>query len=140
MTNDDLDPVVHHALTSVPTPNTSSRDNHIAAALQEVSVGKPRYRRMLAAAAAIVIVLAGTFALGRSSAPSTPVPLVSAPASTIPKAALTTCTEQFDSNAELLHSYEVNDLDYAIVKVGAETFILEVGSCSYITQFPTTTD
>ena len=140
MTEDELDPVIHTALTSLPEPDASLRDNHIESALQEVSVGPSRYRRVLATAAAVIVVLAGAFALGRSTAPAGPTPQVSAPASTIPKAALTTCTEQFDSNAELVHSYEVNDVDYAIVKVGDETFILEVRSCSYVTQFSATTD
>lgn len=140
MTTDDLDPAVHEALRSVPSPDPGRRETHISAALQEIAVGQPRYGRIIVGAAAAVVLLLAAFAVGRSSASSPQSPVVSAPASTIPKAALSTCTEQFDSEAELVHTYEVNDVDFAIVKASGQTFILEIRSCTYITQFSTTTD
>ena len=140
MTTDDLDPRIDDALRSVSPANPATRDAHISAALEHAETRRPPYSRILVGAAAVLVLLLGAFAIGRSSASSPQSPVVSAPASTIPKAALSSCTDQFDSEAELVHSYEVNDVDFAVVKVNDQTFILEVNSCTYITQFSTTAD
>lgn len=140
MTTDDLDPKLHDALRATVTPDPDRRDSHIAAALQEIPSRTQQSGRSLIAVAAAVVLLIGAFVIGRSTASSPQSPVVSAPASTIPKAALSSCTEQFDSNAELVHSYEVNDVDFAVVKVNDQTFILDVSTCTYITQFSATTD
>jgi hypothetical protein len=73
--------------------------------------------------------------VGRSSASNPEVPVVSAPSTTIVKTALPTCTDQFDGDAELVHTYEVNDVEFAIVNANGETIILETRSCTYITHF-----
>lgn len=140
MTTDDLDPQVDTALKSVPPADPATRNAHISAALEQSVTSRPQYSRIVVGAAAALVLLLGAFAIGRSSASSPQSPVVSAPASTIPKAALSSCTDQFDSDAELVHSYEVNDVDFAVVKVNDQTFILEINSCTYITQFSTTAD
>lgn len=140
MTTDDLDPQLDDALRSVPSADSVTRDAHIAAALKQSVERRPQYSRIIVGAAAALVLLLGAFAIGRSSASSPQSPIVSAPASTIPKAALSSCTDQFDSDAELVHSYEVNDVDFAVVKVNDQTFILEVNSCTYITQFSAAAD
>lgn len=140
MTTDDLDPTLDAALRSVPPVEPAARDAHIAAALEQSVMRRPQLGRIAIGAAAALVLIFGAFVIGRSSASSPQSPVVSAPASTIPKAALSSCTDQFDSDAELVHSYEVNDVDFAVVKVNDQTFILEVNSCTYITQFSTAAD
>jgi hypothetical protein len=140
MTTDDLDPQLNDALRSVPATNSVTRDAHIAAALEQTVTRRPQSGRIVVGAAAAIVLLLGVFAIGRSSVSSPQSPVVSAPASSIPKAALSSCTDQFDNDAELVHSYEVNDVDFAVVKVNDQTFILEVNSCTYITQFSTAAD
>lgn len=140
MTTDDLDPTLHDALRFVPTADPTLQDIHVAAALNNIHVSGRQYGRLLATAAAVVVALAGGFFFGRSTSESPTAPIVTAPASSVPKAGLSRCADQFDSDAELVHTYEVNDVDFAIVRAGGQTFILEVARCTYITQFSTPQD
>jgi hypothetical protein len=144
MTTDDLDPAIAEALRAVPPAVAAVRETHIAHAIEQASTStftysspsrQRSYGRIGAAAAAVVVVVAGSFVVGRSSASSPDVPVVSAPSTTIVKAGLPTCADQFDGDAELVHTYEVDDVEFAIVNANGETIILETRNCSYITHF-----
>jgi ethanolamine utilization microcompartment shell protein EutL len=149
MNNDDLDPHIVDAMRSIPAVDPAIRETHIAAAIEQASTStftysspsrQRSYGRIGAAAAAVVVVVAGSFVVGRSSASSPDVPVVSAPSTTIVKAGLPTCADQFDGDAELVHTYEVDDVEFAIVNANGETIILETRSCSYITHFTPQSD
>lgn len=144
MNNDDLDPIISDALRGVTPVDPTAKDLHIAQALSQVDTSTFVYstvtqrqstRRLIAIAAAAIVVISASFITGRTTASNPLEPVVTAPNSTIAKTALATCTDQFDSNAELVHTYEVNDIEFAIVNANGETFILEIASCTYITQF-----
>lgn len=144
MNNDELDPHIVDAMRTVPPVDPAVRESHIAAAIDQASTstftyaapsGKRSYGRVAAVAAAVLVVVTGSFIAGRSSASDPEVPVVTAPSTTIAKTALPTCTDQFDGDAELVHTYEVNDVEFAIVNANGETIILETRSCSYITHF-----
>jgi hypothetical protein len=149
MNNDDLDPRVVDAMRSVPPVDPAIRETHIAAAIEQASTStftysspssQRSYSRVVAAAAAVIVVVAGSFAIGRTTASQPSAPVVTAPSTTIAKTALPTCTDQFDGDAELVHTYEVNDVEFAIVNANGETIILETRSCSYITHFTPQSD
>jgi hypothetical protein len=149
MNNDDLDPTIAQALRAVPPADDATREAHIAAALEQASSSTFTYAatssrrsrsRSVAVAAAAIVVVAGSFAIGRSTASSPVAPVVTSPSSSIPKTALPTCTDQFDGDAELVHTYEVNDVEFAVVNANGETIILETRSCSYITHFTPKSD
>lgn len=140
MTSDDLDPAIGDALRSVPSPIDSTRNEHIAEALQHVHGVRHSYSRVVIGAVAAIVLVVGAFVIGRTSASTPTSPIVSAPDQTLPKASLSSCAEQFDSDAELVHTYEVNDVEFAVVKASGQTFILETGSCTYITQFTSPPD
>lgn len=144
MNNDDLDPRIVNAMRAVPPAESDMRESHIAAAIAQASTStftyastsrKRSYSRVAAAAAAVLIVASGSFAIGRTSAPNSVDPVVTTPSTTIAKTALPTCADQFDGDAELVHTYEVNDVEFAIVNANGETIILDTRSCSYITHF-----
>jgi hypothetical protein len=144
MNNDELDPRIVDAMHAVPPVDPAVRESHIAAAIEQASSstftyaspsGKRSYGRVAAAAAAVLVVVTGSFVAGRSSAPDPEGPVVTAPSTTIAKTALPTCEDQFDGDAELVHTYEVNDVEFAIVNANGETIILDTRSCSYITHF-----
>jgi|694.fasta_scaffold10656_14 hypothetical protein len=144
MNNDDLDPAIAAAMRAVPPVDPSVREAHIATAIEQAAAstftyssasGKRSISRAIAAAAAVLVAVAGSFVVGRSSASNPEVPVVSAPSTTIVKTALPACADQFDGDAELVHTYEVNDVEFAIVNANGETIILETRSCTYITHF-----
>jgi len=140
MNNDDLDPAIVDAMRSVPPVDTDLREAHIAAAIEHITTGvapsfRRRFAQSMAVAAAAIVVVATSFAIGRTTASSPVAPLVTAPSTTIAKTALATCADQFDGDAQLVHTYEVNDVEFAIVNANGETIILETRSCSYITHF-----
>jgi anti-sigma-K factor RskA len=144
MNNDELDPNIVEAMRTVPPVDPAVRESHIAAAIEQASTstftyaspsGKRSYGRVVAVAAAVIVVIAGSFAIGRTTAPGPVAPIVTAPSTTIAKTALPTCADQFDGDAELVHTYEVNDVEFAIVNANGETIILDTRSCSYITHF-----
>lgn len=144
MNNDDLDPRIVDAMRDVPSVDPDLREAHLAAAIEHVSSssftysspsGRSSYSRVVAVAAAAIVVIAGSFAIGRTTASRPIDPVVTAPSTTIVKASLPTCTDQFDGDAELVHTYEVNDVEFAIVNANGETIILETRSCTYITHF-----
>ena len=144
MNNDDLDPRIADELRAVPPADAAMREAHIATAIEQAATstfiytspsGQRSYGRVIAVAAAVVALVTGSFVVGRSSASNPEVPVVSAPSTTIVKTALPTCTDQFDGDAELVHTYEVNDVEFAIVNANGETIILETRSCTYITHF-----
>lgn len=144
MNNDELDPNIIDAMRAVPPVDSAIREAHIATAIEQASAssftyaspsGKRSFGRVVAAAAAFLVVVTGSFVAGRSSASNPEVPVVTAPSTTIAKTALPTCTDQFDGDAELVHTYEVNDVEFAIVNANGETIILETRNCSYITHF-----
>ena len=140
MNNDDLDPHIVDAMRTTPPVDPAVRETHIAAAIEQAATktsvpGRRSYSRVVAVAAAVIVVVAGSFAVGRTTASRPIDPIVTAPSTTIAKTALPTCADQFDGDAELVHTYEVNDVEFAIVNANGETIILETRSCSYITHF-----
>lgn len=144
MNNDDLDPTLAQAMRDIPPVDEAMRETHIAAAIEQASTSTFTYAaassrrslgRSVAVAAAAIVIFLGSFALGRTTASDPVAPIVTAPSTTIPKTALPTCTDQFDGDAELVHTYEVNDVEFAVVNANGETIILETRSCSYITHF-----
>lgn len=149
MNNDDLDPTIAQALRDIAPVDPSVREAHIAAALDQAntsafSYSSPTngisYRRVLGIAAAAIVVISGSFFAGRSTSSTPAAPVVTAPSSSIPKTSLGTCSDQFDDDAKLLHTYEVNDVEFAIVHANGETIILETRSCAYITHFTPASD
>jgi hypothetical protein len=144
MNNDELDPNIVEAMRTMPPVDPSVRESHIASAIEQASTSaftsssptkKRSLGRLVAAAAAVIVVIAGSFAIGRTTAPDPVAPIVTAPSTTIAKTALPTCADQFDGDAELVHTYEVNDVEFAIVNANGETIILDTRTCSYITHF-----
>ena len=72
MNDDELDPKVLAALRDVAPASDSLRDQHIAAALAEISAAGARSRtKWLSAAAAVLVLLVGGNALYASLSPST---------------------------------------------------------------------
>jgi len=72
MNDDELDPLVLAALRDVVPASDSLREQHIAAALGEISPASSRSRaKWLSAAAAIIVLLVGGNALYASLSPST---------------------------------------------------------------------
>ena len=72
MNDDELDPEVLAALRDVAPASDSLRDQHIAAALAEISAAGARSRtKWLSAAAAVLVLLVGGNALYASLSPST---------------------------------------------------------------------
>jgi hypothetical protein len=72
MNDDELDPKVLAALRNVAPASDSLRDQHIAAALAEISAAGARSRtKWLSAAAAVLVLLVGGNALYASLSPST---------------------------------------------------------------------
>lgn len=149
MNNDDLDPTIAQALRDIAPVDPSVREAHIATALDQAgastfSYSSPTngisYRRVLGIAAAAIVVISASFFAGRSTSSTPAAPIVTAPSSSIPKTSLGTCSDQFDADAELLHTYEVNDVEFAIVHANGETIILETRSCAYITHFTPASD
>lgn len=71
--DNELTPEIEAALREVPAADPSLREQHIAAALGEISpaasTGRPRF---LAVAAAVVVLLGGGLALARNSDDSSP--------------------------------------------------------------------
>jgi hypothetical protein len=140
MNNDDLNSHIVDAMRTIPPVDPAVRETHIAAAIEQAGTqtsvpGRRSYSRVVAVAAAVIVMVAGSFAIGRTTASRPSAPIVTAPSTTIAKTALPTCTDQFDGDAELVHTYEVNDVEFAIVNANGETIILDTRSCSYITHF-----
>ena len=72
MNDDDLDPEVVAALRDIAPASDSLRNQHIAAALGEISTTSSRPRiKWLGAAAAVIVLLVGGNALYASLSPST---------------------------------------------------------------------
>ena len=72
MNDDDLDPRILAALRDIAPASDSLRDQHIAAALGEITVSRKTPRSAwLSAAAAVVVLLAGATAILRLGATST---------------------------------------------------------------------
>lgn len=140
MTGEELDPRIVAALKQVSPVDPDTRETHIAAALAAGASGSPtrtvaaavRSRTMILVAAAAVLV---AFVAGRVSNDPSPTPIVDASTTTIVKAGVDSCRDSLDSAAELLHTYEVADIEYAIVGVNGQIFIMETSSCDFITQF-----
>ena len=135
---DELPPSVVEALAQVAPASPEMKNAHISAALEHMAPDQRRWPAIVAAAITVAAASVAAFALGRASAPEPTVPVVSAPSTTIAKTGLAFCNEKFDEDAVLVHSYEVDDVDYAIVDAGGEVFIVDVVRCTYITQFPDT--
>lgn len=141
MTDDRFDPNIEARLRAVAPADAATREAHIAAAMSVATEARPtglvgsssRWRSSMLIAAAAAVVLA--FVVGRLSVDSDPAPIVDAATTTIVKAGVDTCRESLDADAELLHTYEVADVDYAIVGVNGQIFIMETRTCSFITQF-----
>ena len=79
MNDDELDPEVLAALRDVAPASDSLRDQHIAAALGEISTTSSRSRvKWLSAAAAVIVLLVGGNALYAALSPSSDTPTVAA--------------------------------------------------------------
>lgn len=134
--HDGIDPVVADAISRVAPASSEIKDAHIASALDHLERDRRRRPTIVAVAISTAAAAVAAFALGRASAPDPSIPLVTSPSTTIAKTGLAFCTEQFDDDAVLLHAYEVDDVEYAVVDAGGEVFIVDVARCTYITQFP----
>ena len=79
MNDDELDPEVMAALRDVAPASDSLRNQHIAAALSEISPTSSRSRvKWLSAAAAVIVLLVGGNALYAALSPSSDTPTVAA--------------------------------------------------------------
>lgn len=79
MNDDELDPEVLAALRNVAPASDSLRDQHIAAALGEISTTSSRSRvKWLSAAAAVIVLIVGGNALYAALSPSNDTPSVAA--------------------------------------------------------------
>lgn len=132
---DDLAPRHEQALGRVAPASESTRKAHIEAALEHLDDDR-RWPRLVAAAISVAAAAVAAFAIGRATAPDPLEPIVTGPTTTIAKTSLAFCNDQFDDDANVVHTYEVDDVDYAIVESGGEVFIVDVARCTYITQFP----
>ena len=85
--DNELTPEIEAALREVPAADPSLREQHIAAALSEISpatsTGRPRF---LAVAAAVVVLLGGGLALARNSDDTPPAIAADTTVATVPKA------------------------------------------------------
>jgi hypothetical protein len=131
----DLAPHHEQALARVPAASEAAKKAHIDAALEHLGRDR-RWPGFVAAAITVAAAAVAAFAVGRATAPEPTGPIVAGPTTTIAKTGLAFCNDQFADDAVLVHSYEVDDVDYAIVESGGEVFIVDVARCTYITQFP----
>jgi hypothetical protein len=87
--DNELTPEIEAALREVPVADPSLREQHIAAALGEITPTASSGRlRFLATAAAVVVLIAGGFAVTRNSDDTPPAIAADTTVATIPKATI----------------------------------------------------